>query len=129
MHTEQLKRIPTSSQKMQLKTDLVTMVAADIWQLICWCGQASTTLFRLSGIAKVLDGMDAMTRQQLCVMPSGIPVATVGVNAARNAALIAAEILAVGDDELMAKLVKMREDMAEQVRQKDIALQEKIKEL
>ena len=42
---------------------------------------------------------------------------------------IAAEILAVGDDELMAKLVKMREDMAEQVKQKDIALQEKIKEL
>ena len=62
-------------------------------------------------------------------MPPGIPVATVGVNAAKNAALLAAEILAVGDDELMAKLVKMREDMAEQVRQKDIALQEKIKEL
>lgn len=63
------------------------------------------------------------------MMPPGIPVATVGVNAAKNAALLAAEILAVGDDELMAKLVKMREDMAEQVRQKDIALQEKIKEL
>ena len=63
------------------------------------------------------------------MMPPGIPVATVGVNAAKNAALLAAEILAVGDDELMAKLVKMREDMAEQVKQKDIALQEKIKEL
>ena len=63
------------------------------------------------------------------VLAASTPVATVGVNAAKNAALLAAEILAVGDDELMAKLVKMREDMAEQVRQKDIALQEKIKEL
>ena len=71
--------------------------------------------------------MDAMLATVM--MPPGIPVATVGVNAAKNAALLAAEILAVGDDELMAKLVKMREDMAEQVRQKDIALQEKIKEL
>ena len=86
---------------------------------------ASTTL-PVIGIpcsAKVLDGMDAMLATVM--MPPGIPVATVGV----NAALLAAEILAVGDDELMAKLVKMREDMAEQVRQKDIALQEKIKEL
>ena len=63
------------------------------------------------------------------MMPPGIPVATVGVNAAKNAALLAAQILAVGDDELMAKLIKMREDMAEQVRQKDIALQEKLKEI
>ena len=63
------------------------------------------------------------------MLPPGIPVATVGVNAAKNAALLAAQILAVGDDELMAKLIKMREDMAEQVRQKDIALQEKLKEI
>ena len=74
-----------------------------------------------------LNGMDALLA--ITQMPPGIPVATVGVNAAKNAALLAAEILAVGDDELMAKLVKMREDMAEQVKQKDIALQEKIKEL
>lgn len=90
---------------------------------------ASTTL-PVIGIpcsTKVLDGMDAMLATVM--MPPGIPVATVGVNAAKNAALLAAEILAVGDDELMAKLVKMREDMAEQVKQKDIALQEKIKEL
>ena len=71
--------------------------------------------------------MDAMLATVM--MPPGIPVATVGVNAAKNAALLAAQILAVGDDELMAKLIKMREDMAEQVRQKDIALQEKLKEI
>ena len=77
--------------------------------------------------AKVLDGMDAMLATVM--MPPGIPVATVGVNAAKNAALLAAQILAVGDDELMSKLIDMRKDMAEAVKQKDIALQEKLKEL
>lgn len=90
---------------------------------------ASTTL-PVIGIpcsAKVLDGMDAMLATVM--MPPGIPVATVGVNAAKNAALLAAEILAVGNDELSAKLIQMRADMAEQVSQKDAALQEKLKEL
>ena len=90
---------------------------------------ASTTL-PVIGIpcsAKVLDGMDAMLATVM--MPPGIPVATVGVNAAKNAALLAAEILAVGDSDLQAKLMQMRKDMAEQVIQKDIALQEKVKEI
>lgn len=90
---------------------------------------ASTTL-PVIGIpcsAKVLDGMDAMLATVM--MPPGIPVATVGVNAAKNAALLAAEILAVGDADLSAKLIEMRKDMAEQVKAKDIALQEKIKEI
>lgn len=90
---------------------------------------ASTTL-PVIGIpcsAKVLDGMDAMLATVM--MPPGIPVATVGVNAAKNAALLAAEILAVGDDELMDKLVAMRKDMAKQVEEKDRALQEKLKEI
>lgn len=90
---------------------------------------ASTTL-PVIGIpcsSKVLDGMDALLATVM--MPPGIPVATVGINAGKNAALLAAQILAVGDDALMQKLVKMRSDMAEQVRQKDAAMQEKIKEL
>ena len=90
---------------------------------------ASTTL-PVIGIpcsAKVLDGMDAMLATVM--MPPGIPVATVGVNAAKNAALLAAEILSVGDDELMNKLIAMRKAMAQQVREKDKALQEKLKEI
>lgn len=90
---------------------------------------ASTTL-PVIGIpcsAKVLDGMDAMLATVM--MPPGIPVATVGVNAAKNAAILAAEILAVGDADLMQKLQDMRKDMAQQVREKDAALQEKLKEL
>lgn len=90
---------------------------------------ASTTL-PVIGIpcsAKVLDGMDAMLATVM--MPPGIPVATVGVNAAKNAAILAAEIIAVGDSELMAKLQNMRIEMAQQVREKDAALQEKLKEI
>ena len=77
--------------------------------------------------AKALDGMDALF--SICQMPPGIPVATVGVNAAKNAALLAAEIIAVGNDDLMQKLIAMRKDMADAVVEKDKALQEKIKEL
>lgn len=90
---------------------------------------ASTTL-PVIGIpcsAKVLDGMDAMLATVM--MPPGIPVAAVGVNAAKNAAILAAEILAVGDDELMKKLQEMRQEMSRQVREKDAALQEKLKEI
>lgn len=90
---------------------------------------ASTTL-PVIGIpcsAKVLDGMDAMLATVM--MPPGIPVAAVGVNAAKNAAILAAEIIAVGDSELMAKLQNMRTEMAQQVREKDAALQEKLKEI
>lgn len=90
---------------------------------------ASTTL-PVIGIpcsAKVLDGMDAMLATVM--MPPGIPVATVGVNAAKNAALLAAEILAVGDEALSAKLIQMRKDMAAQVEAKDRALQDKLKEI
>ena len=63
------------------------------------------------------------------MMPPGIPVATVGVNAAKNAALLAAEILAVGDDALAKKLADMRKDMENAVIEKDKAMQEKIKEI
>lgn len=90
---------------------------------------ASTTL-PVIGIpcsAKVLDGMDAMLATVM--MPPGIPVATVGINAAKNAALLAAEILAVGDDALMDKLAEMRAQMSQAVLQKDADLQKKLEEI
>ena len=52
-------------------------------------------------------------------MPKGIPVATVAINGAYNAGLLAAQIIAVSDQELTAKLVEMRLKMAEAVREKD----------
>ena len=90
---------------------------------------ASTTLpiVAIPCSSKVLDGMDALL--STVMMPPGIPVATVGINSAKNAALLAAEILALGDDALAQKLVEMREEMAAKVEEKDRALQSKIEEI
>jgi 5-(carboxyamino)imidazole ribonucleotide mutase len=58
-----------------------------------------------------LDGMDALLAT--VQMPTGIPVATVAIDGATNAALLAVAILAVGDEELTAKLTRYRKDLAE----------------
>jgi 5-(carboxyamino)imidazole ribonucleotide mutase len=58
-----------------------------------------------------LDGMDALLAT--VQMPTGIPVATVAVDGANNAALLAVAILAVGDEELTGKLAEYRKDLAE----------------
>ena len=63
------------------------------------------------------DGMDALL--STVQMPSGIPVATVAVNGAKNAALLACQILAVEDKELQEKLDHDRQSSAETVLQKD----------
>ena len=52
-------------------------------------------------------------------MPGGVPVATMAVNGAKNAALFAVEILSLGDDELAKKLIAYREQMAETIELKD----------
>lgn len=68
-----------------------------------------------------LDGMDALL--STVQMPSGIPVATVAINAGVNAALLAAQILAVEDEALAAKLDEKRAADAKKVLEKDAALQ------
>ena len=67
------------------------------------------------------NGLDALL--STVQMPSGIPVATVAVNGAVNAALLAVQILAVEDAELAAKLDEKRRADAEKVLAKDAALQ------
>ncbi len=67
-----------------------------------------------------LGGMDALL--STVQMPSGIPVATVAVDGAKNAAFLAAEILAVSDRELYKRLTAMRKEGAEAVLEKDRAL-------
>ena len=67
-----------------------------------------------------LDGMDALL--STVQMPTGIPVATVAINGAGNAALLAAQIIAVEDKELAAKLDEKRRQDAEKVLEKDKAL-------
>lgn len=60
-----------------------------------------------------LDGVDALLAT--CMMPSGIPVATVAIDGAKNAAYLAAEILAVGDEALAKKISDDREKMHDDV--------------
>ena len=85
---------------------------------------AANTTLPVIGIpckGPVLDGLDALL--STVMMPSGIPVATVAVNGGVNAALLAAEILAVADDALAAKLDAKRVSDANAVLAKDAALQ------
>lgn len=71
-----------------------------------------------------LEGIDALL--STVQMPSGIPVATVGVNNARNAALLAIQILALSDPDLSATLKQMRVKMRDEVKAKDEKLQEEL---
>ena len=86
---------------------------------------ASMTTLPVIGIpckSSVLDGMDALLAT--VQMPSGVPVATVAINGATNAALLAAEILALGDETLARRLEEKRASDASAVLEKDRALQE-----
>ncbi|QYF75260.1 5-(carboxyamino)imidazole ribonucleotide mutase [Cryobacterium sp. PAMC25264] len=71
-----------------------------------------------------LDGLDSLL--SIVQMPAGVPVATVSIGGARNAALIAVKILATADDSLRLKLEGYAADLAEQVEQKNTALQAKL---
>ena len=71
-----------------------------------------------------LDGMDALL--STVQMPSGIPVATVAIDGAKNAALLAAEILAVSDFQLAAVLDERRRSEADAVLAKDAGIMERI---
>ena len=75
---------------------------------------ASTTLPVIGvPIKGMLDGLDAML--SIIQMPPGIPVATVGVNAAQNAGILAAEMLALGDEVLAIKLKAYKEDLKQKI--------------
>lgn len=74
--------------------------------------------------SSVLDGMDALL--STVQMPTGIPVATVAINGGANAALLAAQILAVSDADLAAKLDAKRASDAAKVLEKDATVMEKL---
>ena len=81
---------------------------------------AANTVLPVIGIpvkSSTLDGLDALL--STVQMPSGIPVATVAIDGAANAALLAIQILAVSDDTLSAKLIQARKNASEKVLEKD----------
>lgn len=77
--------------------------------------------------SSTLDGLDALLAT--VQMPSGIPVATVAIDGAENAAILAAQILALGDTALAEKLEDMKKQMAEKVAAKDKAVQAEAEKL
>ena len=84
---------------------------------------AANTLLPVIGVpvkSSTLDGLDALL--STVQMPSGIPVATVAIDGAANAAILAAQIIAVSDDELLAKIKAEREEAAKAVLAKDARL-------
>ncbi|MBE6860021.1 MAG: 5-(carboxyamino)imidazole ribonucleotide mutase [Ruminococcus sp.] len=74
--------------------------------------------------SSVLDGMDALL--STVMMPPGVPVATVGINGAKNAAILAVQMLAVSDDTLADKIAENKKAMADVVIEKDAKLQQEI---
>ena len=86
---------------------------------------AANTTLPVIGIpikSSTLDGLDALLAT--VQMPSGMPVATVAIDGAQNAALLAAQMLSIEDAEIAQKLAEMRADMTKKVLQKDAKLQE-----
>ncbi len=103
--------------------------------LICAAGMAAhlagaiaaNTTLPVIGIpcsSSNLDGMDALL--STVMMPTGIPVATVAINGGANAALLAAQIIALGEPELAKKLNDKRAADAAKVLEKDASVMEKL---
>lgn len=87
---------------------------------------ASYTLAPVIGVpirGSDLAGMDAL--YSIVQMPPGIPVATVAINGARNAGILAAQFLSLGDEKLRTTLKDFRQSIKESVLKKDKLLQEK----
>ncbi|MCL1835719.1 MAG: 5-(carboxyamino)imidazole ribonucleotide mutase [Oscillospiraceae bacterium] len=75
--------------------------------------------------SSTMDGLDSLL--SIVQMPSGVPVATVAIDGARNAAILAAQILAVSDDALAEKLAAFKQRIADETRRKDEKLQSSLR--
>ena len=90
---------------------------------------AGATILPVIGVpmrSGALEGIDAL--YAIVQMPPGVPVATVGIGAARNAALLAVQILATQDKPLSIKVKNFRTQMGKDVEAKDEALQKRLSE-
>ena len=88
---------------------------------------AANTILPVIGIpckSNTLDGIDALL--STVQMPSGIPVATVAINGGVNAALLSAQILAVGDEQIAFRLEERRKQDRKTALEKDASIQSKL---
>jgi len=74
--------------------------------------------------SSTMDGLDSLL--SIVQMPSGVPVATVAINGAENAALLAVQMLSIKYDDLKVKFKEYKAEMAEAVKQKDANIQSQI---
>ncbi|MBC2682127.1 5-(carboxyamino)imidazole ribonucleotide mutase [Corynebacterium anserum] len=88
---------------------------------------AAATPLPVIGVPRALgnlDGLDSLL--SIVQMPAGVPTATVSIDGAKNAGLLAVRTLAVADENLMARMVEYQEEMRRQVMEKDASLQNKL---
>lgn len=105
--------------------------------IICAAGMAAHLAGVIAGhttlpvigipIKSTFDGLDALLAT--VQMPSGIPVATVAVNGAKNAAILAVQMLSLSDEGLAEKLIEAKAKMIEGVIEKDKKMQKTVSEL
>ena len=91
---------------------------------------AANTILPVIGVpckGGALNGVDAL--YATVQMPTGIPVATVAIDGGSNAAILACQILALGDDELSSKLSEYKKSLEASVEERDVRLQAKIIEI
>lgn len=130
VHIYSAHRTPEEARDFALKAREngigVLIAAAGMAAHLAGAIAANTTLPVIGIPCKgpVFDGMDALL--STVQMPTGIPVATVAVGAGGNAALLAAQILAVSDEELQKKLDAKRKKDAAKVLEKDSAVMERL---
>ncbi len=122
VHVYSAHRTPEQSREFSLNARQngygAIICAAGMAAHLAGAVAANTTLPVIGiPVKSSLDGLDALL--STVQMPSGIPVATVAINGAANAAYLAAEIIAVSDDELAAKLDAKRKADTAAVLEKD----------
>lgn len=130
VHIMSAHRTPKEAHdfSIQAKTNGIGVIIAAAGKAAHLAGAiAANTTLPVIGIpvkSSTLDGLDALL--STVQMPAGIPVATVAIDGAQNAAILAAQILALEDEDLAALLEKEKENMALGVREKNRKLQEKL---
>lgn len=118
---DEVEKFAKSAEERGIK---VIIAAAGMAAHLCGVIASMTTVPVIGvPINASLDGMDALLA--IVQMPPGIPVATVGINGAQNAGILAAQMLAVGDNTIAVKL----KDFKEGLKQKIVKANEDLKEV
>jgi 5-(carboxyamino)imidazole ribonucleotide mutase len=108
---EEVERFARGARDRGIK---VIIAAAGMAAHLCGVIASMTTLPVIGvPVNSTLDGMDALLA--IVQMPPGVPVATVGINAALNAAILSAQMLALGDETLQQRLHIYKEDLKKKI--------------